>query len=49
MRQLREPEAVIIEIVDDDPWVRRGLKRLIGSVGWKPETLSIFSVMPGES
>ena len=45
MRQLREPEAVIA-IVDDDPSVRRELQRLIGSVGSKPETLSIFSVMP---
>ena len=49
MGQLREPEAVVIAIVDDDPSVRRGLQRLIGSVGWKPETLSIFSVMPGET
>jgi hypothetical protein len=42
MRQLPEPEAVIIAIVDDDPSVQRGLQRLIGLVGWKPETLSIF-------
>ena len=46
MRELPEPEAIIIAIVDHDPWVQRGLQRLIGSVGWKPETLSIFSVMP---
>ena len=49
MRQLPEPEAVIIAIVDDDASVRRELQRLIGSVSWKPETLSIFSVMPGKS
>jgi hypothetical protein len=38
MRQLPEPEAVIIAIVDDDPSVRRGPQWLIRSVGWKPET-----------
>jgi len=37
MRQLPEPEAVIIAIVDDDPSVRKGLQRLIRSAGWKAE------------
>jgi len=40
MRQPPELEAVIIAIVDDDPSVRRGLQRLIQSVGWKPETFA---------
>ena len=39
MRQLRKPETVIA-IVDDDVSVRRGLERLILSVGWKPETFA---------
>lgn len=39
MRQLPEPEAVIA-IVDDDPSARRGLQRLIRSVGWKAETFA---------
>jgi FixJ family two-component response regulator len=28
----------VIAIVDDDPSVRRGLERLIRSVGWQAET-----------
>jgi FixJ family two-component response regulator len=39
MSQLRKPEAVIA-IVDDDLAVRRGLQRLIRSLGWKPETFA---------
>jgi FixJ family two-component response regulator len=34
-----EPDAVIA-IVDDDPSVRRGLQRLVRSVGWKAETFT---------
>jgi FixJ family two-component response regulator len=30
----------LVAIVDDDPSVRRGLKRLIRSVGWKAETFA---------
>ena len=40
MRQLREPEAVFIAIVDDDPSVRKGLQRLIRSAGWRAETFA---------
>ena len=39
MRELQESDA-IIAIVDDDPSVRRGLTRLIRSVGWKAETFA---------
>ena len=39
MRELQESDA-IIAIVDDDPSVRRGLQRLIRSVGWKAETFA---------
>ncbi len=39
MRELHESDA-IIAIVDDDPSVRRGLERLIRSVGWKAETFA---------
>jgi FixJ family two-component response regulator len=39
MRESREVNA-IIAIVDDDPSVRRGLERLIRSVGWKAETFA---------
>jgi FixJ family two-component response regulator len=39
MPDLRESDA-IIAIVDDDPSVRRGLERLIRSVGWKAETFA---------
>ena len=39
MRESRESNAVIA-IVDDDPSVRRGLERLIRSVGWKAETFA---------
>jgi FixJ family two-component response regulator len=35
------PESnAVIAIVDDDPSVRRGLERLIRSVGWKVETFA---------
>jgi FixJ family two-component response regulator len=34
---MRESDA-IVAIVDDDPSVRRGLERLIRSVGWKAES-----------
>jgi FixJ family two-component response regulator len=35
------PEVhVVIAVVDDDPSVRRGLDRLIRSVGWKAETFT---------
>src|SRR5690242_21347869 len=37
VRELQE-SVEIIAIVDDDPSVRRGLERLIRSVGWKAET-----------
>jgi FixJ family two-component response regulator len=37
--ELRESEPVIA-IVDDDPSVRRGLHRLIRSVGWKAESFT---------
>jgi FixJ family two-component response regulator len=37
--QMPESEAVIA-IVDDDPSVRRGLQRLIRSMGWKAETFA---------
>ena len=37
MRELQESNA-IIAIVDDDPSVRKGLERLIRSLGWKTET-----------
>ena len=36
---MRESEAVIA-IVDDDPWVRDGLQRLIRSAGWRAETFA---------
>jgi len=39
MPQSRESDAVIA-VVDDDPSVRRGLERLIRSVGWKAETFA---------
>jgi FixJ family two-component response regulator len=39
MREPQESDA-IIAIVDDDPSVRRGLQRLIRSVGWKVETFA---------
>ena len=39
MRELQESDA-IIAIVDDDPSVRRGLQRLIRSVGWKAESFA---------
>jgi FixJ family two-component response regulator len=37
MGEVRESHA-IIAIVDDDPSVRKGLERLIRSVGWKTES-----------
>lgn len=37
MRELRESDATVA-IVDDDPSVRKGLERLIRSLGWKTET-----------
>ena len=37
MRQLQESDA-LIAIVDDDASVRKGLERLIRSLGWKTET-----------
>jgi FixJ family two-component response regulator len=37
MRDLQDAETTIA-IVDDDPSVRKGLERLIRSVGWKTET-----------
>jgi FixJ family two-component response regulator len=37
MRELQESDTTIA-IVDDDPSVRKGLERLIRSVGWKTET-----------
>ena len=33
-----QQSSAIIAVVDDDPSVRRGLERLIRSVGWKAET-----------
>jgi FixJ family two-component response regulator len=39
MPESRQSKAVIV-IVDDDPSVRRGLERLIRSVGWKTETFA---------
>ena len=39
MQESEEYNAVIA-IVDDDPSVRRGLERLIRSVGWKAETFA---------
>ena len=33
-----QQSSAIIAVVDDDPSVRRGLERLIRSMGWKPET-----------
>jgi FixJ family two-component response regulator len=37
---MREPPqtSVLIAVVDDDPSVRKGLERLIRSLGWKAET-----------
>ena len=37
---MREPPqtSVLIAVVDDDPSVRKGLQRLIRSLGWKAET-----------
>ena len=35
-----EESVPIIALVDDDPSVRRGLERLIRSVGWKAETFA---------
>jgi FixJ family two-component response regulator len=49
MRESREQDA-IIAIVDDDASVRRGLERLIRSVGWKAETFASaqeFLARPG--
>ena len=46
---MRESEAVIA-IVDDDPWVRDGLQRLIRSAGWRAETFASaqdFLARPG--
>jgi len=39
MRHLQELDA-FVAIVDDDPSVRRGLERLIRSMGWKTETFA---------
>ena len=39
MQESGEYDAVVA-IVDDDPSVRRGLERLIRSVGWKAETFA---------
>ena len=39
MQESAEYNAVIA-VVDDDPSVRRGLERLIRSVGWKAETFA---------
>lgn len=39
MRELQESDATVA-IVDDDPSVRKGLERLIRSVGWKTETFA---------
>ncbi len=39
MQEPRHSDA-IIAIVDDDPSVRKGLERLIRSVGWKSETFA---------
>ena len=39
MQEPQESDA-LIAIVDDDPSVRRGLERLIRSVGWKAETFA---------
>lgn len=33
-----QQSSAIVAVVDDDPSVRRGLERLIRSVGWKAET-----------
>jgi FixJ family two-component response regulator len=47
--QMPESEAVIA-IVDDDPSVRRGLRRLIRSAGWKAESFASaqeFLARPG--
>ena len=44
-----EPEAVVA-IVDDDPWARDGLQRLIRSAGWSVETFASaqeFLARPG--
>ena len=49
MRRLPEPEAVIIAIVDDDPWGAEGAAAAHRVGGLEPETLSIFSVMRGKS
>jgi len=46
---MRESEAVIA-IVDDDPWARDGLQRLIRSAGWRAETFASaqeFLARPG--
>jgi len=37
MRELQDADTTIA-IIDDDPSVRKGLERLIRSVGWKTET-----------
>ena len=39
MRESRQSDAVIA-IVDDDPSVRKGLERLIRSLGWQAETFA---------
>jgi FixJ family two-component response regulator len=39
MRELQGSDG-IVAIVDDDPSVRRGLERLIRSLGWKAETFA---------
>ena len=39
MRESRQSDAVVA-IVDDDPSVRKGLERLIRSLGWQAETFA---------
>jgi hypothetical protein len=39
MQEPQESDA-LIAIVDDDPSARRGLQRLVRSVGWKAETFA---------
>jgi len=46
----QQQSRAIIAIVDDDPSVRKGLERLIRSVGWKTETFASaqeFLARPG--
>jgi FixJ family two-component response regulator len=40
MKNPRPQSDQVIAIVDDDPSVRKGLKRLIRSAGWKAETFA---------